>query len=123
MAELAASHANGSGTVGGRVRRLVLARNSVEKLDDFLDGLTGLTYLDAVQNNLSNLPEVLAETPIVELRLARNQLSSLAIAGSPACVGAPVPPFAASLKMLDISGNRLEWLPAALSTLPSKLHT
>ncbi|EJK63551.1 hypothetical protein THAOC_15782, partial [Thalassiosira oceanica] len=119
MAELTADCANGGGTVGGRVRRLVLARNSVEQLD-FLAVLTGLTYLDAGQNNVRDLPDVLAKTPIVELRIARNQLSSRAIASSSAFrVGDPVSTFATTLSTLDISGNGLEWLPGALSTLPN----
>ena len=122
MAELNANYANGDGTAGGRVRRLVLARNSVEKLDDFLSALTGLTFLDAVQNVLQSLPAILAETPVVALRLASNQLSSRAIASSPLCrVGDPLSTFATTLTTLDISGNRLEWLPGALSTLPSEL--
>ena len=76
MAELNANYANGDGTAGGRVRRLVLARNSVEKLDDFLSALTGLTFLDAVQNVLQSLPAILAETlalPATSFRLGQSQ--------------------------------------------------
>ncbi|KAL7538177.1 hypothetical protein ACHAXR_008833 [Thalassiosira sp. AJA248-18] len=106
--------------VGGRIKKLNVSKNSLNNLDEWLSAMPNLSSVDASQNQIKSLHYKICDIPIVELRIARNRLSSMAMASTVTrCVGeASLSSFATSLTSIDLSGNCLEWLPSIFSKLP-----
>eukprot|EP00584_Thalassiosira_punctigera_P001581 CAMPEP_0172535752 /NCGR_PEP_ID=MMETSP1067-20121228/7612_1 /TAXON_ID=265564 ORGANISM="Thalassiosira punctigera, Strain Tpunct2005C2" /NCGR_SAMPLE_ID=MMETSP1067 /ASSEMBLY_ACC=CAM_ASM_000444 /LENGTH=813 /DNA_ID=CAMNT_0013320697 /DNA_START=16 /DNA_END=2457 /DNA_ORIENTATION=+ len=119
--ELASILTNGDGgTVGGRIKNLNVSKNLLKNLDDWLSAMPHLMAVEASQNRIETLPSCIGDVPLAELRMARNGLSSAALARSPVCcIGKQSSPLVMSLTCLDLSGNHLEWLPSDLAKLPA----
>jgi len=119
--ELNSNSTNGDhgGTVGGRIKKLDVSKNSLKDLEGWLSAMPALMAVDASQNQIQSLPSCIGDIRLVELRMARNGLSSMALSSSPVCcVGSQPTPLANSLTYIDLSGNHLEWLPSGLAKLP-----
>lgn len=88
-----------------QLRHLNLSRNQIADLS-CLVALHSLETLDCSQNLVSSVPEGLLGPKIRELRLAANHLGSLPDNMFDAC--------ATTLRVVDLSGNRLRALPPSL---------
>ena len=80
------------------------------RVDRRILSLANLNYLDLSNNSIKTIPEELHNVSLTELRLAGNQITELPVG---LCVGN----LAESLKTLDISRNKLMFLPRTFPNL------
>jgi Leucine-rich repeat (LRR) protein len=113
--ELMSHSAQGNGNVGGgQIKKLIVSKNALKQIDDWLEAMPNLTSLDATQNQIDHLTECIGNLSLTELRLPRNKLSATSVC----CIGQSASTLAMNLTCLDLSGNCLEWFPGCLAKLP-----
>lgn len=105
--------------VAKRIHVLKLGKNKLKVIDgDLLAALPNLSTLEVDQNYLEGLPSELRILPLSVLSLSRNRLTADSIASS--VLGNSLgTAMQKTLTLLDLSSNRLEWLPSDLMELGS----
>ena len=104
----------GSSRMAERIQVLKVGQNTLDTINgDLLALLPNLKTLEANQNCIRQLPSELRTLSLSSLSLARNQLTAdsivSSILGSSLCL-----PIQNTLTELNLSSNRLEYLPSAL---------
>ena len=97
-----------------RIDTVKLGKNNIDQIDgEFLANLSSITALELDHNRLEELPSELKKLSLSILSLSRNRLVSQSIASS--VLGNSISaPLQKRLTPLDLSSNRLEWLPSGL---------
>ncbi len=106
-----------NGSMGDRVSTLNISNGKLCSFgNEWVDALRSISVLDAQRNKLTSLPSNLNQLALESILCSRNCLTSQ-ILQDVICV--PNTPLCSSLTELDLSMNKLEWIPDGLFELNS----
>lgn len=89
------------------ITHMILTNNNLQSLPEDMQRLSSLRELDVRDNELTNLPDTINQTELIDLNASNNQLNSI-----PNAIG-----DMQTLRYLDVSHNQITSLPESITNL------